>query len=200
MLTGDTGTGKTALLRELSVVSSTARRHRILYFSESAQARCRRPGQGHRRESCVCARSMCHSVNLDRLLRALSEESHTILLWLDEAHDLSGRDAGRGESSRQRATSTVTRRIRVMFVGLPRLRAEMQRPSLSCGVASWYARRSPAWYSTRCRTFSITTSTQLREQAAVRARPGSTLFERAGGAPGLLLPMYRAAAQANSPR
>ncbi|MBK8101373.1 MAG: hypothetical protein IPK26_30185 [Planctomycetes bacterium] len=67
---------------------------------------------------------MCHSVSLDRLLRALAEESHTILLWLDVAQDV---PAERLAEVRALAESDLdgSRRIHVLLVGLPRLRVEL---------------------------------------------------------------------------
>jgi type II secretory pathway predicted ATPase ExeA len=81
MLTGDTGTGKTALLRDLRGQLDRAR-HRVLYFSAAKKL----GAAGLVKVTAEALRvrtSMCHSVSLDRLLRALTEESHTILLWLD---------------------------------------------------------------------------------------------------------------------
>ena len=86
MLTGETGTGKTALMSELRGQLDRTR-HRVLYFAESrklgAAGLVKVIGENLRVRT-----SMVHSVSLDRLLTALSEESRTILLWLDEAQDL----------------------------------------------------------------------------------------------------------------
>src|SRR5690606_19475731 len=86
MLTGDTGTGKTALLRELRGQLDRTR-HRVLYFSEAKKlgpaGLVKVVGEALRVRT-----SMCHSVSLDRLLRALSDDVQTIQLWLDEAQDL----------------------------------------------------------------------------------------------------------------
>jgi type II secretory pathway predicted ATPase ExeA len=187
MLTGDTGTGKTALLRELrSQLDRT--RHRMLYFAEArklgAAGLVKVIG-----ESLRVRTSMCHSVSLDRLLRALSEESHTILLWLDEAQDLPAETLA---EVRALAESDLdgARRVRVLFVGLPKLRAELQAhpylwrrvvvreeiTGLVCDEAQDFLDHH----------FAADQSGRLCEQGL------TTLFERAGGVPGLLLPMYRA--------
>ena len=187
MLTGETGTGKTALLRELSSQLDRTR-HRVLYFSESrklgAAGLVKVIGESLRVRS-----SMCHSVSLNRLLRALSEESHTILLWLDEAHDLSSETLAEVKALAE-SDLDGTHRIRVMFVGLPRLRTEMR-------AHSYLWRRIVVREEITGLVFDevqdfldhhfgAAQSQRLCEQGL------TTLFERAGGVPGLLLPMYRA--------
>jgi hypothetical protein len=123
MLTGETGTGKTALLRELRAQLDRGR-HRVLYFSAAkklgAAGLVKVTGEALRVRT-----SMCHSVSFDRLLRALAEESHTVLLWLDEAQDLPAETL---TEVRALAESDLdgSRRIQVLLVGLPRLRAELQ--------------------------------------------------------------------------
>jgi len=187
MLTGDTGTGKTALLRELSSQLDRTR-HRVLYFSESrklgAAGLVKVIGESLRVRS-----SMCHSVNLDRLLRALSEESHTILLWLDEAHDLSSETLAEVRALVE-SDLEGTRRIRVMFVGLPRLRAEMRaHPYLWRRIVVREEITGLVFDELQDfldHHFDAAQSQRLCEHGL------TTLFERAGGAPGLLLPMYRA--------
>lgn len=187
MLTGDTGTGKTALLRELSGQLDRTK-HRVLYFSESrklgAAGLVKVIGESLRVRS-----SMCHSVNLDRLLRALSEESHTILLWLDEAHDLSAETLAEVRALVE-SNLDGTCRIRVMFVGLPRLRAEMRaHPYLWRRIVVREEITGLVFDEVQeflDHHFGADQSKRLCENGL------TTLFERAGGAPGLLLPMYRA--------
>jgi type II secretory pathway predicted ATPase ExeA len=187
MLTGETGSGKTALLRELrSQLDRT--RHRVLYFSEArklgAAGLIKVIGETLRVRT-----SLCHSLSLDRLLRALSEETHTILLWLDEAQDLPAETLA---EVRALAESDLdgARRVQVLFVGLPRLRAELQaHPYL------W--RRIVVREEITGLVFD-----ELQDfldhhfpggQGKRLCDQGMTaLFERAGGVPGLLLPMYRA--------
>jgi general secretion pathway protein A len=187
MLTGDTGTGKTALLRELrSQLDRT--RHRMLYFAEArklgAAGLVKVIG-----ESLRVRTSMCHSVSLDRLLRALSEESHTILLWLDEAQDLPAETLA---EVRALAESDLdgARRVRVLFVGLPKLRAELQaHPYLWRRVVVREEITGLVFDEAQDfldHHFAADQSGRLCEQGL------TTLFERAGGVPGLLLPMYRA--------
>lgn len=187
MLTGDTGTGKTALLRELRGQLDRTR-HRVLYFAEAkklgAAGLVKVVGEALRVRT-----SMCHSVSLDRLLRALSDDSQTIQLWLDEAQDLPVETLA---EVRALAESDLdgARRVQVLFVGLPRLRAELQaQPYLWRRVVvreeitglvfaellDFLDHHFPAGQSKRLCSQGLT-----------------ALFERAGGVPGLLLPMYRA--------
>jgi len=187
MLTGDTGTGKTALLRELrSQLDRT--RHRMLYFSESrklgAAGLVKVIG-----ESLRVRTSMCHSVSLDRLLRALSDESHTILLWLDEAQDLPDETLA---EVRALAESDLdgSRRVRVLFVGLPKLRAELQsHPYLWRRIVIREEITGLVFDEAQDFLNHHFTADQSRRLCE---RGLTTLFERAGGVPGLLLPMYRA--------
>ena len=187
MLTGDTGTGKTALLRELrSQLDRT--RYRMLYFSEArklgAAGLVKVIG-----ESLRVRTSLCHSVSLDRLLRALSDESHTILLWLDEAQDLPAETLA---EVRALAESDLdgSRRVRVLFVGLPKLRAELQSyPYLWRRVVVREEITGLVFDEVQGfldHHFTTDQSGRLCERGL------TTLFERAGGVPGLLLPMYRA--------
>ena len=187
MLTGETGTGKTALLREIRGELDRAR-YRILYFAEAkklgAAGLVKVIG-----ESLRVRTSLCHSLSLDRLLRALSDESHTIMLWMDEAQDLPDETLA---EVRALAESDLdgTRRVQVLFVGLPKLRIELQAHSylwrrivvreeitglVSEEIQDFLDHHFPSGQSAR-----------LCEQGL------AALFERAKGVPGLLLPMYRA--------
>lgn len=187
MLTGETGTGKTALLRELRGQLDRGR-HRVLYFSAAkklgAAGLVKVTGEALRVRI-----SMCHSVSLDRLLRALAEESHSVFLWLDEAQDLPSETLA---EVRALAESDLdgSRRIQVLLVGLPRLRAELQshpyfwrrivvREEI-CGLVIDELQDFLDHH------FDGGQGKRLCERGL------ATLFERAAGAPGLLLPMYRA--------
>jgi type II secretory pathway predicted ATPase ExeA len=187
MLTGETGTGKTALLGELrSQLDRT--KHRLLYFSEArklgAAGLVKVVG-----ESLRVRTSMVHSVSLDRLLRTLSEESHTILLWMDEAQDLPDETLA---ELRSLAESDLdgARRIQVLFVGLPKLRAELQahpylwrRIVVREEITGLVIDELQDFLDHH---FTGDQSKRLCERGL------AILFERAGGVPGLLLPMYRA--------
>jgi type II secretory pathway predicted ATPase ExeA len=187
MLTGETGTGKTALLRELRGQLDRTR-HRVLYFSAArklgAAGLVKVTGEALRVRT-----SMCHSVSLDRLLRALAEESHTVLLWLDEAQDLPAETLA---EVRALAESDLdgSCRIQVLFVGLPRLRAELQsRPYLWRRIVVREELTGlviDEMQDFLDHHFDGGQSKRLCQQGL------TTLFERAAGVPGLLLPMYRA--------
>jgi MSHA biogenesis protein MshM len=187
LLTGDTGTGKTALLRELRAELDRAR-HRVLYFAEA-----RKLGASGLvkvvSESLRVRTSLCHSLSFDRLLRALADETHTLLLWLDEAHDLPEETLA---EARALAESDLdgSRRVQVLLVGLPKLRAELRaQPALWRRIVvreeitgllfdelpDFLDHHFPAGHSQR-----------LCEQGR------TALFERAKGVPGLLVPMCRA--------
>jgi len=186
MLTGETGTGKTALLRELRGQLDRTR-HRVLYFSEArklgAAGLVKVIG-----ESLRVRTSLCHSVSLDRLLRALSEDSHTILLWLDEAQDLPAETLAEARALAESDLDGESR-VRVLFVGLPRLRAELQaQPYLWRRIVVREEITGLVFDELQDfldRHFEGSERKRLCEQGL------STLFERAGGVPGLLLPMYR---------
>jgi type II secretory pathway predicted ATPase ExeA len=185
LLVGDTGTGKTALLRELRCELDRAR-FRVLYFAQArklgAAGLVKVIGEALRVRI-----SMCHSLTLDRLQRTLAEESQRVLVWLDEAHDLSEETLCQ---ARALAESDLDgqRRVHVLLAGLPRLRAELAlHPHL------W--RRIVVREEITGLGFDelegflehhFEAQSKRLDEAGLRA-----LFERGKGAPGLLLPMYK---------
>lgn len=187
MLTGETGTGKTALLSELRSQLDRGR-HRVFYFASAkklgAAGLIKVTGEALRVRT-----SMCHSVSLDRLLRAITEESHKILLWIDEAQDLPEETLA---ELRALAESDLdgTQRIQVLLVGLPRLRVELQAyPHLWRRIVVREELNGLLMNEVQDfldHHFERGQSKRLCPQGL------SILFERAGGAPGLLIPMYRA--------
>ena len=187
LLSGETGTGKTALLRELRSHLDRARQ-RVVYFAEA-----RKLGAAGLvkvvAESLRVRTSMCHAVSLDRLLRALADEPHTLLLWLDEAHELPEETLA---ELRALAESHLEgrARVQVLLVGLPRLRGELQTlPHL------W--RRIVVREELTGLVFEELAPFLEHHFGAAQAqrlceRGLGALFERAKGAPGLIGPMGRA--------
>jgi len=185
LLVGDTGTGKTALLRELRSELDRAR-FRVLYFSQAqklgAAGLVKVIGEALRVRI-----SMCHSLTLDRLQRALADESQRVLVWLDEAHELSEETLCQ---ARALAESDLdgARRIHVLLAGLPRLRAE-----LSQHAHLW--RRIVVREEIRGLVIDELEAFLDHHFGADGKRLDEdglrTLFERGKGAPGLLLPMYK---------
>jgi len=187
LLSGDTGSGKTALLRELRGELDRAR-HRVLYFSEArklgATGLVKVLGEQLRVRS-----SMCHAVGFERLLRALAEDPQRLLVWLDEAHELPEETLAEARALAE-SDLEASRRVQILLVGLPKLRAALQA-------------QPPLWRRIVVREeltgllfdelvpfldhhFSPEHRQRLDEPAL------TTLFERAKGLPGLLLPMARA--------
>jgi type II secretory pathway predicted ATPase ExeA len=190
ILTGDTGTGKTALLRELRS-QIDRKRHRVLYFSEAKKlgpaGLVKVVGEGLRVRS-----SMCHSVSLDRLLRALAEDSHSILLWLDEAQDLPGETLAEARALVESDLDGV-RRVKVLLIGLPRLRAQLQaQPYLWRRIG---VREEITGLAIDEMQGFLDHHFPPPQNKRVCERGMTALFERAKGIPGLLLPMYRAVLQ-----
>ena len=187
LLTGDTGTGKTALLRELRGELDRAR-HRVLYFAEAQKL----GATGLVKvvaESLRVRTSLCHAVSLDRLLRALVEEPRTLMLWLDEAHGLPEETLAEARALTE-SHLDGTPRIQVLLIGLPKLRATLQaQPALwrrivvREEITGLLFEELPDFLEHH---FAFQQNPRLCEQGL------SALFERAKGVPGLLLPMYRA--------
>jgi type II secretory pathway predicted ATPase ExeA len=185
LLIGDTGTGKTALLRELRAELDRAR-FRVLYFAQArklgAAGLVKVIGEALR-----VRLSMCHSLTLDRLQRALCEESQRVLLWLDEAHELSEEALCQ---ARALAESDLDgqRRIHVLLAGLPRLRAELSvHPHLWRRVVVREEITGLAFDELEgFLEHHFAAQAKRLDEGGLRA-----LFERGKGAPGLILPMYQ---------
>jgi type II secretory pathway predicted ATPase ExeA len=186
LLTGDTGSGKTALLREMRTELDRAR-HRVLYFSEARKLGA--PGLVKVLGEHLRVRpSICHAVGFERLLRALAEDSQNLCIWLDEAHDLPEETLAEARALAE-SDLEASRRVQILLVGLPKL-----RPALQAQPQLW--RRIAVREELTGLLFEELTpfldhhfSPEHRERLC---EPGLiTLFERARGLPGLLLPMAR---------
>jgi type II secretory pathway predicted ATPase ExeA len=185
LLTGETGTGKTALLRELRAELDRAR-YRVVYF---AQAR-KLGAVGLIKvlaESLRVRHSLCHALALERVLRALAEEPRTLLLWLDEAHDLPEETLAEARAITE-SDLAGTGPVQVLFIGLPKLRAQLQaQPALwrRIGVREEIT-------GLRFDELNAFLAHHLDSPQRLCEQGLGALFEHAKGVPGLLLPMYRA--------
>lgn len=123
LLTGETGVGKTALLRQLRV-NLDRTRFKLCYFSEA----CRLGAPGLVRVAAEALRvsvSMNHALTLDRLLRALSGETAKLLLWLDEAHDLPKETLNQARALVE-ANLDGSQPAQVVFAGHPKLENDLK--------------------------------------------------------------------------
>jgi len=186
LLTGDTGSGKTALLRELRQELDRAR-YRVLYFSEArklgAAGLVKVLGEHLRVRP-----SMCHAVSFERCLRALAQEPQRWLVWLDEVHELPEETLAEARALAESGLEAAGT-VQVLLVGLPRLRSALQaHPPLWRRIAvreeltGLRADELPAFLDHH---FSPEQRQRLCQSGL------TTLFERAKGLPGLLLPMAR---------
>ena len=184
LLTGETGTGKTALLRELRAEIDRTR-YRVLYFAQArklgAVGLIKVLGEALR-----VPPSLCHALNLQRLLHALAEDPRVLLLWLDEAHDLPEETLAEARAITE-SDLAGTGPIQVLFVGLPKLRAQLQaQPALwrRIGVREEIA-------GLRFEELNAFLAHHLDSPQRLCEQGLGALFEHAKGVPGLLLPMYR---------
>jgi MSHA biogenesis protein MshM len=184
LLTGETGTGKTALLRQLRQELDRAR-FRVCYFAEAK--RLKAPGLVRvLGETLRVPTSVCHAVTFDRLFRALKDQSHQVLLWIDEAHDLPEETFG---EARALAESDLDRLgcVTVLLAGMPRLAQELQaKPHLWRRIAvreeltGLQRDEMPAFVEHH---FGAAAAKQLGERGL------AALFEHGKGSPGLLCPV-----------
>jgi type II secretory pathway predicted ATPase ExeA len=186
LVTGDTGTGKTALLRDLKTDLDRSR-FRIFYFQEAQ--RLGAPGLVRLlAQSLRAGTSMYHAVSLDRVVQALGDESPRILLWFDEAHNLPTETL---TAARALVESDLegTGRVQVMLVGMPRLRSDLQaQPHLwrRVGVREELLGLQLAEVGPFLEHhFGAAAQKRLCERGL------AALFEHGKGAPGLMLPLAK---------
>ncbi len=186
LLTGDTGTGKTALLRELR--GELDRCHfRILYFSETR----RLDAAGFVR---VLARHLrikprrSHSETVQDIIRILADESQQLLVWLDDAQDLPEETLVEARALAE-CDLDGNQKLQVLLAGLPRLRTDLQampqlwrRIVVRQEITGLVFDELPAFLEHHFPTKAVKC---LCEQGL------SILFEHAKGVPGLILPMFR---------
>lgn len=186
LLTGDTGTGKTALLRELKQMLERPR-FRILYFADAkrlnASGLVKVVGEALRVRS-----SLCHAVTFDRVQRTLQDDGQRILLWLDEAHDLKDETLAQVRAITESDLDAPTR-VQVLLGGLPKLRSVLQE-------------HPPFWRRILVREeISGLAEDEVEgflehhfegQGKRLCERGMKTLFERSKGAPGNMVAMFRA--------
>ena len=187
LLTGDTGSGKTALLRELRTELDRAR-HRVVYFSEARKLGA--PGLVKVLGEHLRVRpSMCHAVGFERLLRALADDPQSLLVWLDEAHELPEETLAEARALAE-SDLEACRRVQILLVGLPKLRSALQaQPPLWRRIA---VREELTGLLFEELPPFLEHHFSLEHRERLCAQGLTTLFERAKGLPGLLLPMTRA--------
>lgn len=186
LVTGETGTGKTALLRDLRSDLDRAR-YRIFYFQEAK--RLGAPGIVR-----VLARSLradtslYHAVALDRVVHALSEETQRVLLWFDEAHDLQP-DAIAAARALVESDLDAGPRVQVLLVGMPGLRSNLQAlPHLWRRIG---VREELHGLQVDEVTPFLDHHFGASAQKRLCERSMATLFEHGKGAPGLILPLAK---------
>jgi len=187
LLSGDTGSGKTALLRELRSELDRAR-HRVLYFSEARKLGA--PGLVQVLGEHLRVRpSVCHAVGFERLQRALADDPQSLLLWLDEAHELPEETLAEARALAE-SDLEASRRVQILLVGLPKLRAALQaQPALWRRIAV-REELTGLLFDELPPFLDHHFSPEQRQRLCDLGL--TTLFERAKGLPGLLLPMARA--------
>lgn len=186
LLTGDTGTGKTALLRTLRGTLDRCR-YRAIYFAHAK----RLGATGLVRVLCQHLRlpiRRSHPETVRELTSHLVAEPTQLLLWFDEAQALPEETL---HEARSIAESDLegARPVRVLFAGLPSLRERLQATA-------------PLWRRVEVRE-EITGLSLDEMQPFLEHHFGAgaakrldddglgILFERGRGVPGLLIPMFR---------
>jgi type II secretory pathway predicted ATPase ExeA len=186
LLTGDTGTGKSAVMHALQ--DTLDRRHyRIVYFAHAR--RLSAPGLIRVLSNALrLTPKRSHPETVQDLARHLADEASQLLLLLDEAHELAP-DAL--DEARTLAESDLAgaRPIRILLAGLPPLRERLQ------GIPALWRRIGVREEITGLMLEEVPSFLEHHFGTALTKRlcPEGMriLFERGRGAPGVMLPMYR---------
>ena len=187
LLTGETGTGKTALVRDLSIAIDR-HRYRSLYFSHARAL----GASGLVR---VLARTLrvapgrSHAETVHALAAQLRDEPVPLWLSFDEAHDLPEETLTEVRTLAESDLGNHSR-LRVLFSGLPPLRERLgaiaplwRRILVREEIASMTRDELPPFLDHH---FGKPTRVRFSEESL------EILFERARAVPGLILPAARA--------
>lgn len=186
LITGETGTGKTELLRELRA-SIDRTRSRVAYFPEAqrlgASALVRILAKVLRIRT-----SICHAESLDRVAQGIARETQRLLLWFDEAHGLPTETLATVRSLVESGLD-VSNKVQVMLVGMPQLRSALhalphlwRRIAIREEISGLQLDETAPFLEHH---FGTAACRRLCEHGI------ALLFEHAKGAPGLLLPIAR---------
>jgi type II secretory pathway predicted ATPase ExeA len=187
LLTGPTGVGKTQTLNALQERRDRCR-DRILYFPKSQ----RLGASGFMRVVAGKYRvspSRSHAETFDHVVRVLRDSSQRLLLWFDEAQDLPEETLHEARGLAE-ADLGGTSNIQVMLCGLPTLRGQLkEHPSLWRRIV--VREEINGLLANEVSHFlehhhGPETVKRMGEKAV------DVLFEHSRGAPGVLLPMFRA--------
>lgn len=186
MVTGETGIGKSMLLRVLKADLDRAR-YRVFYFAEARKL----GATGLVRVLAKTLRvktSTCHGESLDQLVRALADDSQRILLWFDEAHELPEETVAEARALVE-SDLDGAHRVQVLMVGLPQLRSELmalphlwRRIVVREEIAGLQLDEMAPFLEHH---FGAVQAKRFCEQGLLK------LFEQGRGSPGLVLPMCR---------
>lgn len=186
LLTGVTGVGKTMLCRQLHNALDRCR-YRIIYLSHARRLNAAglvRVLASHLRRPTRRSHSETHR----EIVQALREEPYQLLLWFDEAHELSEETLLEARSLTE-SNLADNGSLRILLIGMPTLRERLHAiPSL------W--RRIVVREELMGLTFDelphfVEYYFGAEQPQRLCGEGMRILFERGRGIPGLVIPMFR---------